>query len=112
MHFSNDQIIEAAKAYVEETYGDCAYPIIPVDEWGNEESYEVGCVPWVSCQDITVKDCSLEADEETIYAIVTVDWAWSREDEDELEEETDVQLSLLVEEADGELIFDTPERID
>lgn len=110
--FSDDEIINAAKLYIDSISGNWAYPVVPTDEWGNPESYESGCVPWVVCQGFTVKDCIVEVDGEAISVIVTIDWTWDNGEEDEPVEEADVQLSFLVEVEDGELVFGIPERID
>ncbi|HEY9699688.1 MAG TPA: hypothetical protein V6D10_20675 [Trichocoleus sp.] len=74
------EVVAAAKAHIVEFFINHAYPIVPTDAFGNGLDYEPGCVPWVSCRSITVKNAEHVSSGQDIHVVkVYADLEWFSE---------------------------------
>lgn len=98
-------MLDYAKQAILKTYSGYAYPDAPTDEWGNVQPFEPGCVDWIACEEIVVKDAFIDEDEPGCV-IVRCDWEWTGQDP-----ETDVELSIGVYFEDGKFDHGEIERV-
>lgn len=74
--------IHKARNFILERYEGFAYPVVEQDDDGNYLPYEPGCVPWIVCENIVVKDgCCAGFDvKESFFTInveTDIDWSGS-----------------------------------
>ena len=75
-----------------------AFPIVPLDDDGNPERYEPGCVPWNVCQSVEVTSVKIK------YAVLCeVNWKWSQDDDEDSDESVLIEACFSLENGQFEL---------
>lgn len=110
-NFTEQEILDFAEEEVSGRYISTAYPIIPVDDSGNPERYDIGCCRWMSCDEFTVISSMMEEEQEEedrFDVVITCNWKWHGE-----EEEKGVELYVPIYVTDEGLeVGEDIERID
>jgi len=96
-----EAILELAKKFIFDKYNGYAYPNVPLDEDGHPESYESGCVEWISVEHVEVVDATYQEFEDGEHRVhVEVELRWSNDEDDSDAEQT---FEVFVVEEEGEL---------
>lgn len=96
-----EAILGVAKQFIFDKYNGYAYPDVPLDEDGNPEDYDPGCVDWISVVDLEVRDASYQEFEDGEHRVhVDVLLKWSSDEDDSDVEQT---FEVFVVEEEGEL---------
>ncbi|AFZ24759.1 hypothetical protein Cylst_2552 [Cylindrospermum stagnale PCC 7417] len=108
--YSDEEILTFAKSEIKfYLTHESAHPNYEYDDDDEIISDDIGCTVFSSCTSFEVKDAAIDPEHISGYencvagVIVTVDWSWSSEDEDEPQFEEDVELLIEIYDVDDEL---------